>query len=193
MKTDFDDRVKELHTVNEEQKNENEKLKNRLQTIERRTKKYILVFYGLKEQGETYGELVGVIQNKLNININTINIREAHRIGKEGPKKIRPVLVEFINSQKKYEILHNANKLKNSGISKSVDVIAEDYEEKQFMLKQLTTARQKQFNAKHKGNNLLINDTEYPCENLKQNPVENWTVKNGTEKENSSRKRTNEI
>ncbi|KAG5872257.1 hypothetical protein JTB14_019343 [Gonioctena quinquepunctata] len=95
--------------------------------------------------------------------------------------------------KKKYKILHNANKLKNSGISISVDLIAEDYEKKQFMVKQLKTVRQKQFNAKYKGNNLLINDTEYTYENLKQNPVENWTVRNGTEKENSSRKRTDEI
>ncbi|KAG5895463.1 hypothetical protein JTB14_013378 [Gonioctena quinquepunctata] len=163
MKSDFDEKVTELHIENE-------------------------------EQGETYKDLVTVIQNKLiNVNINTIDIRDSHRIGEEGPNKIRPVLVEFTNSQKKYEILHNANKLKNSGISISVDLIAKDYEKKQFMVNQLKTARQKQFNAKYKGNNLLINDTEYTYENLKQNPVENWTVRNGTGVENSSRKRTNEI
>ncbi|KAG5897794.1 hypothetical protein JTB14_020011 [Gonioctena quinquepunctata] len=98
-----------------------------------------------------------------------------------------------MNSQKKYEILHNAYKLKNSGISISVDLIAKDYEKKQFMVKQSKTAPQKQFNAKYKGNHLLINDTEYTYGNLKQNPVENWTMRNGTEKEIPSRKRTNEI
>ncbi|XP_076446342.1 uncharacterized protein LOC143283850 [Babylonia areolata] len=61
--------------------------------------------------------IVEIFTNKVGVSVDAEDIEMAHRSGRPGTGKPRPILVRFYSRQKKKSVLENRRKLKQSGIS----------------------------------------------------------------------------
>lgn len=97
----------------------------RLSELENRSRRNNLLVFGVKEGSpESESDLkVSVVDNifgkKLNVHVKTIE--RIHRLGKQRPGHIRPVIMRFYDFKEKDAILRNCSKLKGTSISVSND------------------------------------------------------------------------
>nr|XP_037289276.1 uncharacterized protein LOC119182480 [Rhipicephalus microplus] len=97
----------------------------RLRELENRSRRNNLLVFGVKEGSpESESDLkVSVVDNifgkKLNVHVKTIE--RIHRLGKQRPGHIRPVIMRFYDFKEKDAILRNCSKLKGTSISVSND------------------------------------------------------------------------
>lgn len=97
----------------------------RLSELENRSRRNNLLVFGVKEGSpESESDLkVSVVDNifgkKLNVHVKTIE--RIHRLGKQRPGHIRPVIMRFYDFKEKDTILRNCSKLKGTSISVSND------------------------------------------------------------------------
>lgn len=168
------DLKKELDKINEENtqlKEENKILRERINTLEKKSKKYNLIFYGIEENDT---ELVDIqyllekINNTLKIDCRLGDLRDIFRFGKKGNQDCRPLLVEFVNCKLKVEILKNATKFKGTKIYVSQDYTTEEYDKQKFLRSQQKVARENGKDAYIKSNALIVNGQKYTYEELKQ-------------------------
>lgn len=169
-KQEIGNEINKLKNENKQLKNEITTLKSRIQTTEKKTKKFNIVIYGIKEKNneDILKDIVATFRHKLELTFETQEIRDAYRIGKANGTTIRPVVVEFTTNKCKSKVLENTNKLKGSGIVISCDYTVEDYNKQKYLVSLLKTERQKGHTAKIKGKGLVINGTYFTYEGLKE-------------------------
>lgn len=87
-------------------------------SLEQYTRRNNLRFFGLKEtDSENVDDIImQLIQEKLNININLVDIERAHRIGKKSATNVRPVIVKFSSYRMRELVLRARRSLKGSKI-----------------------------------------------------------------------------
>lgn len=142
----------------------------KIEKLEREIKRRNLVIYGIPEQeDENLHEEIKNLMEKININIDYKNETEnIRRIGINREKNNRPILIKFLNENKKYEVIKNAYKLKNTNYGISNDLTKKEMKEKQILLKYLKKAREDGYKASLKGKKLIINGEQYEIEELLQ-------------------------
>lgn len=165
----FSKEINEIKVENEKLKNENIQLKARLQAVERKTRKYNLIFYNVKETEHRIDDttaILKIISTQLKLECNYSDIRDSYRLGKVLEGRHRPIVIELVNCQLKHEILENAYKLKGSGVGVARDYIPEDYSRNKVLRKHLKLAKDNNFTAYIKSNNLFVNGEKFTYENL---------------------------
>lgn len=169
LKTEF---ATELNYLREENKHlieENKQLIGRLNNIERKTKKFNIVIYGLNEKQpeNTLEEVFDLIQNKFSLHPSKTEIRDAFRLGHYEENKTRPILVEFVTNSLRTAIFEKSPSLKGTGIAVSADYIQEDYLKRKFLTSQLKIVRAQGRTAQLKGHKLIIDNIPYTYEEIK--------------------------
>lgn len=148
-------------------------LKNKLHSVERRSKKYNLVIYGVTEtQQPLYETVLEVINEIVGIKCEEKDFRDIYRIGRNKTKNTRPIVIETVTYKLKEEILKKAGThsetLKREKIYFTLDYIPEDYEKQKFLREQLKQARTKNYKAHIKNNTLYVNGEAYSYEQLRK-------------------------
>lgn len=118
--------VKELHETVHRLVKDACALTSRLDDAEDRSRRDNLIFYGLSDvAGETSTQseekLLGVLNDKLQLNISADSIARAHRIGQFKTTKTRPLIVKFERYKTKELVLSKKALLNESNISMSED------------------------------------------------------------------------
>ncbi|CAG9820757.1 unnamed protein product [Phaedon cochleariae] len=154
---------------------ENSELKRRIEETERKLKSNNLIVYGIKEDNlETTASLVDeiekIIKEKLELNLNSSEITNTYRIGKDKGKK-RPILVTINSQMRKREILKNCYKLKGTNIYISEDLIGKDLEERKILVNYMKEARKNNKQASIRGNKLLVDGNLYSIQELEDNNI----------------------
>lgn len=169
FKTEFETELNKLKTESEHFKQENKQLKDRLDKIERKSKKYNIIIYGISERQseDIIEEVFGLFQTRFSLNLNKGEIRDTYRIGQYDENKTRPICIEFTSYDLKKVILQKSSCLKGSGIAVSSDYIQEDYLKKKYLISQLKIERSHGRSAQIKGQSLIIDDIQYFYEDLK--------------------------
>lgn len=172
LRSDINKELESLKLSNIKLEKENDVLKNKLLLLERKTRKYNLVIYGLEEsEREVKEDVLEVLSNIIQIQCTPSNFRDIYRIGKKVEGQIRPIVIEVLNYQLKLDILINAraksNELKRCKIFISQDYCPEDYQKRKFLAKHLKAAKEKQYKAFIKGDTLVVNGEQYSYETLK--------------------------
>ncbi|CAH1960852.1 unnamed protein product [Acanthoscelides obtectus] len=175
---------KEIENTNnkfKEIEEENKTLKNKLNVLEAKLKKYSVVAYGINEEDKGAAEEAKeFIEQKLEIFIETTQIRDSYRIGRkvENQKKPRPLVIELLNYRTKQNILIKSKQLpRGSGVFVTNDYTKEEYEKRKVLHAHLKQARQANNSAYIKNNKLYVNGDAYSYETLQQDELpETFTV-----------------
>lgn len=183
LRADITADIANLKLRNEELENENKQLKNKILELERRSKKYNLVIYGVQGiELNTTEEVLKTINNKLNVACTKNDFRDIYRVGQSIEGKYRPVVAELLSYKLKADILTNARlktkELKDHHIYFAQDLTKEDYQKRKFLNQQLKEARQKQYNAILKKDILIVDGEEYTYESLKEKEKNTTAITN---------------
>lgn len=113
----------ELATIRESVKSvegAKEKMENDIVDLQCRSMRDNLLFFNVKEGGSTEdcAKIVTDICNK--IEVTDVNIERAHRLGKPGGGRTRPIVAKFSNFPKREEIRKNSYKLGESNCPVSI-------------------------------------------------------------------------
>ena len=153
--------------------------RQKLLNLERKVKKYNLIFYGLQfEESEVNEKVTDLINTILKVNCTKKDFRDIYYFGKKIGDKPRPVLVEVLYYSLKLEVLKHSFHLKGTGISVDNDYATEDYEKRKFLKEQLKLARDRKYNVKIKGLSLIVNGEKYSYEQLKQKIEDSYSKPN---------------
>ncbi|KAH9367722.1 hypothetical protein HPB48_011106 [Haemaphysalis longicornis] len=90
--------------------------------IENRSRRNNLLFFGLSDGGkETWDEsekkVIDLCAEKSRVTVSSSAIEHAHRIGKVGGEKPRPVILKFVFFKDKQRVISDASKLKGTDFS----------------------------------------------------------------------------
>lgn len=172
FKEQFSGEIKKLRDENQSLKEELKELKGKVTRIERDSKKYSLVVYGLEEKSDE--ELIDVtgcldlINAKLGIDCRFQDIRSFKRLGKPISGQSRPISIEVNSCYLKRDILNNAIKLKGTNVFISPEYTKEEYEERKILRKHLIEARKDNKEAYIRNKILTIQGEEYSVGDLKK-------------------------
>lgn len=192
----MDDKLGYLVIENEQRKEENEKMREKIinqefkiAALERETKRKNIIIRGVEDkENESRDETTKVsaqIVQKLGVTINKeVDIDEAKRIGKYKADGQRPIVLKLTTGTKKAEILRNSKGLKGSKIWLDEDYTKEVQEERKILIPQLKEAREKGNKAQLKYNKLIINNVIYESKDFKN------MEKNENEQDPNEKKRT---
>ncbi|CAH0560588.1 unnamed protein product [Brassicogethes aeneus] len=187
LKAEIQNKVLILKEKNTELQNENKALKQKILSIERKQKKYNLLAYGVKGNEE---------ENTLQIQCDIKDFRDINRIGKASKNQPRPVAIEVVNNNLKYNILKKSAENKELKANNSIEYTQEDYEERKKLYKYLKSARENKLNAKIKRNRLVLDSGEYSANDLENNPdllnLEKSSDLQSNDQEDGDRKRKSE-
>lgn len=131
IKEQIDDTLKKFQDKVDTITNENKKLHDRIIFLEQATKKNNIRITGVAEEDNENIKLkvVELFEEKLNVNINMERISCYRNNVKENNKtrgKIRPITVKFDTLEHKQLVIKNRNKLKNSNIFISDDLVIDN-------------------------------------------------------------------
>ncbi|CAF4911835.1 unnamed protein product [Pieris macdunnoughi] len=119
----MDEKLKPILTENENLKLKVGTLEKEIEHLRRSNKENNLIIFDLKEEERSITELLQNFQRQcladLNITLKNTEVNKIYRIGKPRKQegKPRPILISFVNSWKKHEILKNKRKFKKLHIS----------------------------------------------------------------------------
>lgn len=174
LKKEYNKEIDNLKSENSYLKTELNNIKIRTLKNERKSKKYNVIVYGIKENNgsdelEDINTILELINTKLDIDCKFHDIRDLYRIGNSNQnlKNPRPLLVEFIHYKLLQNILENQAYLKSSGISISKDYTPEDYQDRKLLHKYLKLARLNHQEAHIKKNQLYVNNKQFTAEGLR--------------------------
>lgn len=156
-----DNRIKKLSQ-------ENKRLKARIEQLEQKQKKNNVVIFGLGlEEKETKQELLDkcltTLNLKLGITLKKQDISDVYTFGKAGNKQI---VLEFISSLSKREVLFNAKKLKGTGISVVQDRTKQEQLKNKILVYHLKEARSRNKKARIHRGRLIVDEEEFSVEDL---------------------------
>ncbi|KAG5884377.1 hypothetical protein JTB14_026209 [Gonioctena quinquepunctata] len=158
--------IGELEKEVTELKKENSNLKKNLLTISRVQKKKLI--YGIEEKdNEITKEVVKeLINNKLHVDLDDIEIINTHRFGRKNGS----ILLELIRNFKKQEIFSKVKNLAETRIRIANDLTREDRDTHKMLLKHQQIAKEKGYATRiHKGA-LVINGEKYTAQQLENPP-----------------------
>lgn len=173
-----EDLSKELHQIrleNEVLKQENKTLKEKLEKIEKTTKKYNLMVYNLEEKEDKLNDLqnfVKVLNDHGKISCRFHDFTNFYRLGKVKNNKTRPISIELSNYLLREEILKNAKKLKDQQIFISVDYTQKEYQNRKLLRKYLQIARNDNKTAEIKNYFLFVDGRKFTLEDLRKKEIE---------------------
>lgn len=146
---------------------ENSYLKNKIERLERETKKNNIVIFGLNKEAKEIDidtvckEISQLVEVKTEIS----DIANFHCLGRN---KNCPVKVEFLSTIKKNSILSKTKKLRNTGIAIVQDLTIKQRQERRFLREHAEKQRKTGKEAHIRGNKLFVNNEEFSIEDLKK-------------------------
>lgn len=148
----------------EEVELENRHLRQRLENVERESKRNNIILFGLKKEPAdiTVSLVVNTLGDLLGAQISEIDLADVHPIGREVNC---PVKVKFVSYLKKRSIISRAHKLKGTDVV--VDLTREQRDNIKVLRKHLAEAKQKPTTSNIKGEKLYIGDRFYTVDELK--------------------------
>lgn len=183
IETKIDTFQKELQNVKQENirlKEENKELctkiteqENRIEILERESRKKKIIVKGIQETEEEseliLKEKIRKMLQKIEIPINMeTETWEVRRIGRifQDRKTPRPIIIEFASWNKKMEVLKAAKKLKGSDIWISEDYTKQVQQQRKILIGHMKEARSKGYRANISYNKLIINGEYYNTEQV---------------------------
>lgn len=172
IKEEFDTALLEFKNKITNLEDQNNKLKNRILHLERKTRKNNIVIFGISETEINLWEaVIRLFKNILQIEILESDINDIYRVGKQKDSQ-KTIVVEFVSFQKKLLVLKNTKKLKGNNIYIAKDQCWEDQETNKILLKHKNEARKKGATAYIKGQALIVNNETYTLNQLEENELE---------------------
>lgn len=146
---------------------ENKSLKSRVESLEKNRRKNNIVLFGLKtDENRNASEFVAQkLGDLLQISVTKNEINNVYRVPSKN-SDINPIIVEFVNFNKKLEVFKNCRKLKGTSISISNDLSKEEREINRVLVRNLKEARDKGLSAKIKNNLLYVQEESFTYEQL---------------------------
>lgn len=146
---------------------ENKKLREEIQNLKEKSiqddnlkRKNNLLFFGIDESEQNTFEIINgiteIIKN-LNVIIQPQDINNIYRLGKQAPGKIRPVMVNFVNTWKRNEVLKSKKYLPDNIYLKE-DFSKEILEARKLLQPTLKAEREKGNIAYLKYDRIVIKD-----------------------------------
>lgn len=143
-------------------------LRDKVDDLENRSRRNNLCFEGIEESGrhETWEKseeiIKDLINDKLKLDADEIQIERAHRIGKPKNNKSRTIIAKFLNYKDRERILKSRRQLKGTSIT-----IREDYsdmvaEKRKNLVPQMLEARRNGKIAYLRHDKLIIHDRSRP-------------------------------
>lgn len=145
----------------EDLKSENQKLKERINNIEKNKRFNNIIVFGLRENEQSPTDLMEITKKKittdLKISLENRDINSIYRLGKKNAsEKGRPILISLVNGWKKTEIMRNKNKLKD--VYATEDYPKEILEKRKELQEKLIEERKKGNFAVLKYDKLIIKE-----------------------------------
>ncbi|CAH1638413.1 unnamed protein product [Spodoptera littoralis] len=142
----IEEKIKPIIAENKDLKEKIITFKKEIEYLKRDRKENNIIIFGLQEKEGSTPELINVVKNiffkDLNINIGEFEINKIFRIGRKSPGgKPRPVLLSFVNSWKKNEIMKVRKNLKDIYITE--DYSKEVLERRKILQNKLKEERMK--------------------------------------------------
>lgn len=141
----LEDKMKPIIEENYILKNKVLELEQKLKAADRDKRKNNLVFFGLEEKGKSEGELVDYIKDlvvDMGVHLDSREISNVYRIGKQSEMKNRPVVVSITTLWKKHLILKNKRNLP-TGINVKEDYSKEILEKRKQLQPQVEEEKKK--------------------------------------------------
>jgi len=143
-------------------------LRDKVDDLENRSRRNNLCFEGIEESGrhETWDEsekiIKDLINDKLELNADEIQIERAHRVGKPKGHKSRTIIAKFLNYKDREQILKSRRQLKGTSIT-----IREDYsdlvaEKRKNLVPQMLEARRNGKIAYLRHDKLIVHERTRP-------------------------------
>lgn len=158
---------------------ENQELRDKIELLERNSKKNNLVIFGLnRNTSDITTQLVcAEVKRLLDIDLFESDLNNVYPLGQTENS---PIKIELISQTKKQNILKNCHKLKGLNIFISNDLTAIQRTENNILRKHLQEARKNTENRCFiKGNKLIVNNTAYTAKDLETS--ENFSDKKATD------------
>lgn len=163
--------IEYLKETNRKLESEISNLKTKLNSLERKHKKYNIIIYGLKEENKDEQEVLKIFNEILEIDCKEENIRDIYRIGNPANRNRKPIVVEFLRQSLKKEVLSKlkdkSENLKKLGVAIALDQTAEDYSKNKYLYTHFKAARDEGNTAKIRNFNLIVNGRTYSINDLK--------------------------
>ncbi|XP_022823231.1 uncharacterized protein LOC111354155 [Spodoptera litura] len=149
----IEEKIKPIIAENKDLKEKIITFKKEIEYLKRDRKENNIIIFGLQEEERSTPELINVVKNiffkDLNINIGEFEINKIFRIGRKIPGGkprpvllgVRPVLLSFVNSWKKNEIMKVRKNLKDIYITE--DYSKEVLERRKILQNRLKEERMK--------------------------------------------------
>ncbi|CAG9814658.1 unnamed protein product [Phaedon cochleariae] len=180
LRSEFSHEVENINEKINSLQLESDKLKSKVCNLEKKSKKYNLVVYGIKEtEPNPIKQVLEIINNTIEVNCDIKDLRDTYRVGRLKEGSIRPIICEVVNYQLKQEILIQSKThwsvLKQRQIYFSHDYPEDEYKKRKFMNERRKEALARNTPAFFRKNVLVINGKDYTYEDFKLNPQENLT------------------
>lgn len=162
----MDIKLEPILAENKNLKSRVERLEKEIEYLKKEKRNNNIVIFGLKEENNSTIELLHTVlkifREGLGISVEEWEVSKIHRIGKINKEsdKARPVLLSFVNSLKKNEIMKKKNLLKTNRIYISEDYPKEVIEIRKALQPKLIEARKKGHTAYINYDKLIIKDNK---------------------------------
>lgn len=146
---------------------ENRQLKNKVEILDRESRRNNLVIFGLNSvpREVSVDFISSQIKQLLDVQLDESNINNLYKLGNAENS---PIKLELVSMLKKREILLNCRKLKGSKIYIANDLTEKQRGEYKILREHLSRAREDTENSCYiKGNKLYVNNVAYTVEDLK--------------------------
>lgn len=168
----MDEKIKPILAENKDLKIKIINLEKEMEYFKKDKKQNNIIIFGLKEEEQSTSGLIQEVKeifNKyLNINIRDFEINNIYRIGKKSPDgKPRPVLLSFVNSWKKNEVMKVRKNLKDN-IYITEDYSKEVLEKRKMLQTKLKEERMKGNFAYIKYDKLVVKENNTTNEKRKR-------------------------
>lgn len=116
LSAEFERRVKNLEVDFENERIENAKVKERVLLLEKKIREKNLIVFGIEEEDGVgdIEKIQKILRKNLNVVLDAKDVDTSRRLGQDQNNKKRPILVSLTSISKKYDIMKNKHKLKNS-------------------------------------------------------------------------------
>lgn len=132
----------------------------RLDSIEKNLRMRNLIFFGIKESEKSYTDLenmiIKIINNDMGVDCERNEIQHLRRMGRRIEGKVRPVNIGLVTQRKKYLIMKNKDKLKETEIYVKEDYPPKVLEERKKLQEDLKREIANGKNAVIKHNKIII-------------------------------------
>lgn len=150
---------------------ENTILKNKVEYLERETKRKNIIIFGLDKEPEeiNINFVCTEIKKLLDVTIEQSDISDVYPLGRN---RNSPLKIEFFSKAKKQVVLDNCRKLKGTGVVISHDLTYKQREERKTLKAHQDKQRTLGKKSYIRGNKLIVEDQKFSIEELEGLEVE---------------------